>query len=179
MGEQTLSKLGQDVWLHHLNVLQKKRGMRKERRGQKNKQTGERKRGSSMTTKQSRGGPASPSHPPWLHRNTRAMPTLQTHSFPLSSDTLHYPVLSQAQRGTAPLSQHYSRVPAHSLAARLPTDPARIYTAPQASGHNHFICTVQRQHWEVSTCIMWAVGPSLFFFVSHTPHSAVGWTSTL
>lgn len=82
--------------------------------------TSKRKRGSSMTSKQNRGGPASPSHPPWLHRNTRAMPTLQTHSFPLSSATLHYPVLSQARRGTAPLSPHYSRVPAHSQAPRRP-----------------------------------------------------------
>lgn len=61
-----------------------------------------------MTTKQNRGGPASPSHPSWLHRNTKAMPTLQTYSFPLSSAMLHYPVLSQAQRSTAPLSQHYT-----------------------------------------------------------------------
>lgn len=87
--------------------------------------TSERKRGSSMTSKQNRGGPASPSHPPRLHRNTRAMPTLQTHSFPLSSATLHYPVLSQAQRGTAPLSPHYSRVPAHSQASRSPRQGIR------------------------------------------------------
>lgn len=87
-----------------------------------------------MTSKQNRGGPASPSHPPWLHRNTRAMPTLQTHSFPLSSATLHYPVLSQARRGTAPLSPNYSRVPAHSLTARLPLDPGRVYAAPSGNG---------------------------------------------
>ena len=95
---------------------------------------GGRKRGSSITSKQNRGGPASPSHPPWLHRNTRAMPTLQTHSFPLSSATLHYPVLSQARRGTAPLSPNYSRVPAHSLTARLPLDPGRVYAAPSGIG---------------------------------------------
>lgn len=72
----------------------------------------ERQHGSSMTSKQNRGGPASPRQSPWLHRNTRAMPTLQTHSFPLSSATLHYPVFSQARRGSAPLSPRYS-VPAH------------------------------------------------------------------
>ncbi len=115
-----------------------------------------------MTSKQNRGGPASPSHPPWLHRNTRAMPTLQTHSFPLSSATLHYPVLSQAQRGTAPLSPHHSRVPAHSLAARLPLDPGRVYAAPQAPGHTHFICIVQRQHWEVCAGIILSSGSQPF-----------------
>lgn len=72
----------------------------------------ERQHGSSMTSKQNRGGPASPRQSPWLHRNTRAMPTLQTHSLPHSSATLHYPVFIQARRGSAPLSLHYS-VPAH------------------------------------------------------------------
>lgn len=106
--------------------------------------------GSSMTRKQNRGSPASPTHPPWLHRNTRAMPTLQTHSSPLSSATLHYPVLSQAQRGSAPLSPHYSHVPACSLPARLPIDPGRVYSAPPASGHTHCV-KVQRRHWEICT----------------------------
>lgn len=139
-------------------------GRRMGKRGRKGQLTRkrERKRGSSMTSKQNRGGPASPSHPPWLHRNTRAMPTLQTHSFPLSSSTLHYPVLSQAQWGTAPLSPHYSRVPAHSLAARLPLDPGRVYAAPQASGHTHFICIEQRQHWVVCTGIILSSGSHHF-----------------
>lgn len=113
------------------------------------------KRGSSMTSKQNRGGPASPSHPPWLHRNTRAMPSLQTRSFPLSSATLHYPVLSQAQRATAPLSLHYSRAPARSLPTRLTQRPGGVccpsgirshsllmYTAEaRVEGHNQWLPT--------------------------------------
>lgn len=113
-------KFGQDVWEHHFYVLRGKR----DGKGRVTRTRG-RKCGNSMTSKQNRGGPASPSHPPWLHGNTRAMLTLQTHSFPLSSATLHYPVLSQAQRGTAPLSPHYSRVPAHSQAPLRPRQGIR------------------------------------------------------
>lgn len=93
-------------------------------------------------------------HPPWLHRNTRAMPTLQTHSFPLFSAMLHYTVISQAQRGTAPLSPHDSRVPAYSLPARLSVDPDRVCTAPQASGHTDSIRPLLRKHWQVCTHII-------------------------
>lgn len=102
----------------------------------------ERQHSSSMTSKQNRGGPASPRQSPRLHRNTRAMPTLQTHSFPLSSATLHYPVFSQAQRGTAPLSPHDSRVPTHSLSSNqdLLPYPGMVDDAPQAWGsHSHFM----------------------------------------
>lgn len=136
-----------------LYVLGVKKDGKGERKGQLTR-TRERKRGSSMTSKQNRGGPASPSHPPWLHRNTRAYAYPADTLLPLSSATLHYPVLSQAQRGTAPLSPHYSRVPAHIPTVRLPLDPGRVFAAPQAPGHTHFICMVQRQHWEVCTGII-------------------------
>lgn len=126
--------------------------------------TSKRKRGSSMTSKQNRGGPASPSHPPWLHRNTRAVPTLQTHSFPLSSATLHYPVLSQAQRGTAPLSPHIQPCARSQPRSQAPRRPGhRVDAAPQASGHTHFICIVHRQHWEVCTGIILSNGSKPFF----------------
>lgn len=111
-------------------TCRKRRRMGKRGRKAQLSRLHEGKRGSSMTSKQNRGGPASPSHPPWLHRNTRAMPSLQTRSFPLSSATLHYPVLSQAQRATAPLSLHYSRAPARSLPTRLTQRPGGVYMLP-------------------------------------------------
>lgn len=125
-----------------------------------------------------RGSPASPSHPPWLHRNTRAMPTLQTHSFPLSSATLHYPVLSQAQRGTAPLSQHYSRVPAHSLTARLPCRPRQGIHCPSGikslSLYMHSTETVGSLHlYHTKQCTPTVLLDELKYLHSHHPCSNV------
>ncbi len=78
------------------DVLGVKRDEKGGREGQLTR-TRERKRGSSMTSKQNRGGPASPSHPPWLHRNTRA------YAYPadtLLSSLLCHASLPSAQPGT-------------------------------------------------------------------------------
>lgn len=81
------------------------------------------KRGNSMTSKQNRGGPVSPSHPPWLHRNTRAMCTLQTHSFPLSSATLHYPC---SARHTEAQNHFLHTAAVRQLTAKLPVHPVGV-----------------------------------------------------
>lgn len=118
--------LSQNVGKHLVTCIYVLGEHKDEKRGRKGQLTRmrERKRGSSMTSKPNRGSPVSPSHPPWLHRNTRAMPTLQTRSFPLSSATLHYPLLNQAQRGTAPLFS--------TLQPCACSQPSSPYT--------HFIC---------------------------------------
>lgn len=79
-----------------------------------------------MTSKQNRGGPVSPSHPPRLHRNTRAMRTLQTHSSPLSSATLHYPC---STRHTEAQNHFLHTAAVRQLTAKL-------------LGHSLFACTV-------------------------------------